>query len=315
MGDFNEILLPFEVRGGIFCRNRANKFAKVLEDCRIMDIGAIGSNYTWFRKEQGRQSISKRLDRALVDCDWRNLMPEAFVEVLCRFRFDHSPIPLHCHDDPASKKGQPFRYLDAWSLHPEYRSILEVAWLSSNRGVVDQLKQGGNHLYQLRTAKWSPPPQDSVKLNVNGSFLQDSRRMGVGGVFQNSSTDCLGGFNGFVGRGDSLEEELLAVLNGLEFAWMKGWRVLVVETDALEVVSVLQDSNLTFHKHLGLINAIKEYIQKDWNLVLSHAYREANMPADKLAKEGASSVLGVLWWEVPPPAVATLLLRDSSLVF
>ncbi|KAJ1390801.1 Ribonuclease H-like superfamily [Sesbania bispinosa] len=81
---------------------------------------------------------------------------------------------------------------------------------------------GRNHLYQLRTAKWSPPPQDSIKLNVDGSFLQDSRRMGVGGVFRNSSTDFLGGFNGFVGRGDSLEAEMLAVLNGLEFAWMKG---------------------------------------------------------------------------------------------
>ncbi|KAJ1414180.1 Ribonuclease H-like superfamily [Sesbania bispinosa] len=58
----------------------AQKFAQVLEDCRLMDIGAIGGRFTWFRREQNGRSISKRLDRVLADCDWRLRMPNAFVE-------------------------------------------------------------------------------------------------------------------------------------------------------------------------------------------------------------------------------------------
>ncbi|KAJ1381872.1 Ribonuclease H domain [Sesbania bispinosa] len=173
---------------------------------------------------------------------------------------------------------------------------------------------GGSQLVQYRLSHWNPPPHHVVKLNVDGSYFQDCHRMGVGGVFRTSSCLCLGGFQGFVGPGDCFEAELLAVLVGLQFAWMKGWRDLIVETDALEVVQAVQDTNISFHKHLGAIQSIRDYTQRNWNVSVTHIFREGNHVADLLAKHGALNDRDVHWWEEPTPPVATALLRDSSLM-
>ncbi|KAJ1399723.1 Ribonuclease H domain [Sesbania bispinosa] len=142
---------------------------------------------------------------------------------------------------------------------------------------------GGNHLVHHRISHWNPPPQDIVKLNVDGSYFQDCQRMGVGGIFRTSACVCLGGFQGFAGVGDSFEAKLLALLSGLQFAWMKGCRNMIVESDALEVVNVFQEITIPFHKHLGVIQSIRDYTQRNWNLRIKHVFREANQVADLLA--------------------------------
>ena len=46
VGDFNEVLLPTEVRGGSFSYHRASLFADVLEECGLMDLGSMGLKFT-----------------------------------------------------------------------------------------------------------------------------------------------------------------------------------------------------------------------------------------------------------------------------
>ncbi|XP_057418501.1 uncharacterized protein LOC130712697 [Lotus japonicus] len=96
VGDMNEILSPTEVRGGEFFPNRANKFAEVLGSCNLIDLGLVGGNFTWYRKHNNRIILSKRLDRALGDVDWRTEFADAFVEVLHRIHSDHCPLLIHC---------------------------------------------------------------------------------------------------------------------------------------------------------------------------------------------------------------------------
>lgn len=79
LSDFNEILLPFEVRGGSFTLARANCFAHVLEYCNLLDLGYMGSPFTWHRSSQGLKRMAKRLDRVLADCSWRTNFPDAVV--------------------------------------------------------------------------------------------------------------------------------------------------------------------------------------------------------------------------------------------
>lgn len=105
LGDFNEILLPSEVRGGSFSLARANSFANVLENCNLTDLGFMGSPFTWHRNSQGLSRMSKRLmlkrlDRILAACNWRTTFTEAMIEHLCRFRSDHNPILLRCGGIP-----------------------------------------------------------------------------------------------------------------------------------------------------------------------------------------------------------------------
>ncbi|KAL4374459.1 hypothetical protein AHAS_Ahas05G0183900 [Arachis hypogaea] len=66
IGDFNEILLSSEVKGGNFVSRRAERFGALLDECGLIDLGAHGSLYTWFRHMQGNRFIVKRLDRAVA---------------------------------------------------------------------------------------------------------------------------------------------------------------------------------------------------------------------------------------------------------
>ena len=50
LGDFNEILHYSEVRGGDFYPHRASKFLETMNDCGLVDLGAVGTSFTWARK-------------------------------------------------------------------------------------------------------------------------------------------------------------------------------------------------------------------------------------------------------------------------
>lgn len=73
LGDFNEVLLPSEQRGGSFVHSRALAFSNVLNGCDLADIHSVGGQFTWFRNWQGRRILSKKLDRGVGDAVSRSL--------------------------------------------------------------------------------------------------------------------------------------------------------------------------------------------------------------------------------------------------
>lgn len=139
LGDFNEVLLPSEVRGGVFCSNRARRFSEVLENCTLVDLGATGSRYTWRRSSNRIRTVFKRLDRAVSDCDWRNSFPEAFVENPCRMHSDHNPMLLRCGGLPAFRGTRPFRFEAIWTSHQDSKKVVGEAWNKGNHAVMDGL--------------------------------------------------------------------------------------------------------------------------------------------------------------------------------
>ncbi|XP_057418984.1 uncharacterized protein LOC130713213 [Lotus japonicus] len=139
VGDFNEILYPSEVRGGAFLPGRALRFASVLDNCDLLDLEAKGGLFTWHRKERGILRISKKLDRALADSEWRLSFPEAFVEVQTRMHSDHNPILVRFNAPEERTRDRPFRYLAAWSNHDEYRSVVSNAWRGSGGNLHEKI--------------------------------------------------------------------------------------------------------------------------------------------------------------------------------
>lgn len=94
MGDFNEILFSGDQRGGNFLLSRAEAFARMIDQCGMVDLHTIGGRFTWHRNCKGNRSIAKKLDRTLANIQWRLGFLEDFVEVLCRFHSDHNLILL-----------------------------------------------------------------------------------------------------------------------------------------------------------------------------------------------------------------------------
>jgi hypothetical protein len=132
IGDFNEIVDHLEKKG-ITTRPRwqMEDFQRVLEDARLHDIGSQGPKYTWNNGRTGRDFTVERLDRAMVNMEWRNNWRHAGVEVLMCCSSDHLPLLLSLQKKEAHsrKKWRPFRFEAGWSKRGDFKKIIQEAWV------------------------------------------------------------------------------------------------------------------------------------------------------------------------------------------
>ncbi|KAL5836164.1 hypothetical protein ACOSQ4_015661 [Xanthoceras sorbifolium] len=88
---------------------------------------------------------------------------------------------------------------------------------------------------------WEPPMAGWVKLNVDGSRDNQTGSIAAGGVARDLNSNWVRGFAMHLGAGNILEAELNAVLLGLDMVWDAGFRKVIVESDCLEVVTLIQN--------------------------------------------------------------------------
>ncbi|XP_072065876.1 uncharacterized protein [Arachis hypogaea] len=102
LGNFNDILMQNEVKGGLH--------------------------------------VAKKLDRAVINQEWRLLFPEAYNEVLACLHSDHCPLLIRCKKEGTAKKGnRPFRFQAAWLTHPLFRDVVHTAWSKEAPDVIKSL--------------------------------------------------------------------------------------------------------------------------------------------------------------------------------
>lgn len=110
VGDFNDILLPSEQRGGVFFRLRADRFHATLNACDLLHLEFVGSKFTWQGRCRTGALISRRLHRGLGDLSWRLTFLEAIVEHLLRCHSYHNPLLLRCGAVDSTRIDRPFRF-------------------------------------------------------------------------------------------------------------------------------------------------------------------------------------------------------------
>ena len=91
--NFNELLKSSEKRGG---SNRSQAqmqlFREVVDECGFIDLGFVGSQFTWQKHFTDGHSIWERLDRALVNNEWMLRFVDSRVHHLSVISSDHSPL-------------------------------------------------------------------------------------------------------------------------------------------------------------------------------------------------------------------------------
>lgn len=131
-GDFNDIASQDEKKGGAPINQRkCNIFMERIDRCNLMDMGAIGSKFTWRGPlYHGYSSIFEKLDRALCNVDWRLGFPEAFVKVLPCIDFsDHHPILISLHNLHNVRQPRPFRFETDWQTHSLFPDVVKNCWI------------------------------------------------------------------------------------------------------------------------------------------------------------------------------------------
>ncbi|XP_020420319.1 uncharacterized protein LOC109949327 [Prunus persica] len=88
---------------------------------------------------------------------------------------------------------------------------------------------------------WEPPPMGFVKVNIDGSWQSNGRKVGVGVVIRNSVGEFLGGLAASRVGHSALEVEAEAAVMGLELAANLGYSDVYVESDSKTLVDGINE--------------------------------------------------------------------------
>jgi ribonuclease HI len=158
--------------------------------------------------------------------------------------------------------------------------------------------------------KWVPPKDNFIKINTDGAY-KDNSIAGCGGVIRGSEGEWIGGFAKCVGMCNAFVAELWGVLEGLRFVRRLGFSRVELNIDSQAVVQAIKSK--CSHSLVGgsLLKQIWRLLEMDWEVEVSHIYREANKCADALANIGCSLDYETLYYDVCPAQLSDLVATDS----
>lgn len=138
----------------------------------------------------------------------------------------------------------------------------------------------------VRSKTWNPPPEGSLKFNVNGSSIGNPSKSCIGGVLRDSTRRQRGVFSMSVGELRAFEAEVKAVHYALLFCQVNQIHHIIVESDSALVVGWITNKEHRPWKLLNNLISIDMLIEEVDCVGVFHIFRESDHLADYLAKSG-----------------------------
>ncbi|XP_023878931.2 uncharacterized protein LOC111991384 [Quercus suber] len=133
-GDFNEVLMGKDkYMGKAVNISRALHFQECLDSCKMIDIGFLGTHYTWSNQRPLTHLIQERIDRVFVNVEWNGLFLEASVQHLERAHSNHCPVLLCLNRSQDVNFPRPFRFQLTWLTHLDFPRVVREARASLTR--------------------------------------------------------------------------------------------------------------------------------------------------------------------------------------
>lgn len=96
------------------------------------DLWFSGIAYTWCNRQWGNVNIRERLNRVVVNAEWRILFNQAGVIHLSLAGSDHTPIHLSLKQNHPSLPRL-FCFLEIWTRDHSCEKIISEAWWCRDR--------------------------------------------------------------------------------------------------------------------------------------------------------------------------------------
>ena len=104
--------------------------------------------------------------------------------------------------------------------------------------------------------------------------------------------------------------DVWGALHGLELAWNKGFRSIILELDSTSAISLISCSYDLLLPYASVIQRVGDLLQCDWNVKIQNIYREANRIVDALVAKGHLHHIGVVFYCSPPLNIDVFLHED-----
>ena len=182
-------------------------FRNVVNFCSFLDLGYVGTDFTWCNMQEVENRIQLRIDRALANTEWIGKFEGVRVYHLVDSTFDHCALFLTNSPSQYASNIKRFHFEALWSKNKECRNIIESSWgmgvdLSTPKGFMANLKHCASEL-----SSWS----SSVYGHIPKKFR--SKRNSLRALTQQ---DKNGEMNGKI---RSLRRELNELLEDEELYW------------------------------------------------------------------------------------------------
>ncbi|XP_019186483.1 PREDICTED: uncharacterized protein LOC109181186 [Ipomoea nil] len=128
-GDFNSVTSPDEVSNpDNWHSSRCADFTDWIFQEGLIDLGFLGTKFTWMRGTNQASFRGARLDRGLCNADWKIMFPDSLIEHLPIHNSDHAPLLIRTSPPANTPSPRPFRFNMAWSAHHLFHSFIHQTW-------------------------------------------------------------------------------------------------------------------------------------------------------------------------------------------
>ncbi|CAL1382969.1 unnamed protein product [Linum trigynum] len=191
-----------------------------------------------------------------------------------------------------------------------YVTAKATDWAKTWDSASKTLSTSSPHRREEVLVGWSKPPVGWHKLNTDGAAQGHQGIVSTGGALRDHDGMWTGGFISKLGSGSAILAELWGILKGLELAWKKGSRFLILESDSQLALHLIEKRTDNVHPHSTILGAIRRLLAKEWVVRLVHTYREGNRVADWLSKHSLIYPFGTFELDDPPSELNRICCED-----
>ncbi|XP_026459231.1 uncharacterized protein LOC113359877 [Papaver somniferum] len=147
MRDLNAITSVSEKNEGSQKLSNTNtEFIKFIQERGLIDMGFIGSAFTWSNGVVVDKPIFERLDRDMCTADWFFKVPDNGVLHLPRISSDHAPILLNTSRTNKMRRRHTTKFEAYWIEHPGFQDVVHKSWVESQQNTIRKLRVVGKEL-------------------------------------------------------------------------------------------------------------------------------------------------------------------------
>ncbi|CAN1815564.1 Putative ribonuclease H protein At1g65750 [Linum perenne] len=139
---------------------------------------------------------------------------------------------------------------------------------------------------------WRPAPEGWITINTDGSVVRDQHQAAAGGILRDHLGRRLACFAANLGDCTIMRAELRAAAIGFRIAWELGYRRVHLQMDSMTAVDAITAGEDSDGRHSLLLRLLQDWRSRDWEVRISHVFREANQVADLFAHLGHTLPLG-----------------------